>query len=460
MLDLLGRIHILILHLPIGILLLGVLFEWLNFLKLSSIPTHVRSLIFGIGSLSAMFASATGYLLSVSGDYNYNLIESHQWAGIITTIIAIVTWWSIYTEKAKLSAFLSLAVAGGLSLAGHLGGTITHGADFLTIQSEDSSKSEIPVFNIDDIENAKVYEDVIAPIFDAKCISCHGPSKMKGKLRLDSYELMLKGGKSKMDLLSSENEKSELIHRLDLPVSSDEHMPPKDKSQLTNDERSIIGAWLKQQFSNTITISELGDSSEHIALVQRMISETQINESHHNSATISAYVPDVEIPAFSEDQLEAIRNTGIVVLPAGENSPFLEVNLVNIKSITSDHWRDLESIAPNILRLKISDLNVSDEDMARIQKMIHLSKLYLDNTNITDQGLSQLQDHKFLNYLNLNNTSISNSGIEKLQSIESLETIYAYHTPVTITQMGADIEVVTGGYKLEFYPEDTIRIPQ
>ena len=40
------------------------------------------------------------------------------------------------------------------------------------------------------------FAKVIQPMFDAHCVSCHGPKKEKGKLRLDSLELTLKGGKN------------------------------------------------------------------------------------------------------------------------------------------------------------------------------------------------------------------------------------------------------------------------
>ena len=33
------------------------------------------------------------------------------------------------------------------------------------------------------------------PIFDQKCISCHGEEKQKGKLRMDTYEALIAGGK-------------------------------------------------------------------------------------------------------------------------------------------------------------------------------------------------------------------------------------------------------------------------
>ncbi|MEI6247837.1 MAG: c-type cytochrome domain-containing protein, partial [Verrucomicrobiota bacterium] len=40
------------------------------------------------------------------------------------------------------------------------------------------------------------YAKVIQPLFEAHCVSCHGPKKEKGKLRLDSLEATLKGGKN------------------------------------------------------------------------------------------------------------------------------------------------------------------------------------------------------------------------------------------------------------------------
>ena len=40
------------------------------------------------------------------------------------------------------------------------------------------------------------YAKVIQPLFDAHCVSCHGPKKEKGRLRLDTLEATLKGGKN------------------------------------------------------------------------------------------------------------------------------------------------------------------------------------------------------------------------------------------------------------------------
>ena len=40
------------------------------------------------------------------------------------------------------------------------------------------------------------FTDRVKPLLDSRCISCHGPDKVKGRLRLDSREATLKGGES------------------------------------------------------------------------------------------------------------------------------------------------------------------------------------------------------------------------------------------------------------------------
>ena len=77
-------------------------------------------------------------------------------------------------------------------------------------------------------EEAKVYADVIQPLLDAKCVSCHGATKQKGKLRLDTAENLFKGGKgAKADIVVKGNiEDSELTYRVGLPKDDDDVMPP------------------------------------------------------------------------------------------------------------------------------------------------------------------------------------------------------------------------------------------
>jgi hypothetical protein len=42
------------------------------------------------------------------------------------------------------------------------------------------------------------FTDFVAPLLRSRCVSCHGPDKVKGGLRLDSRESILKAGDSGM----------------------------------------------------------------------------------------------------------------------------------------------------------------------------------------------------------------------------------------------------------------------
>src|SRR5262245_37159138 len=65
----------------------------------------------------------------------------------------------------------------------------------------------------------------ILPILEKQCFKCHGAEKQKGKMRLDSRDAALKGGKAGPALVAGDASKSELIRRVNLPKSDDDFMP-------------------------------------------------------------------------------------------------------------------------------------------------------------------------------------------------------------------------------------------
>ena len=65
-----------------------------------------------------------------------------------------------------------------LIVTGHLGGSITHGEGFLTGTEDENVIVKKPV--IKDVQQAKVYNDVVQPILAQKCYSCHNKSRQKG----------------------------------------------------------------------------------------------------------------------------------------------------------------------------------------------------------------------------------------------------------------------------------------
>ncbi len=88
------------------------------------------------------------------------------------------------------------------------------------------------------------YTKVIQPIFDAQCVTCHGPKKEKGKLRLDSLEAAMKGGKNP-SLTIGNPDGSMLLARVFLERTAGDVMPPKAEKPLTEKQKEPIYAFIE-----------------------------------------------------------------------------------------------------------------------------------------------------------------------------------------------------------------------
>lgn len=83
----------------------------------------------------------------------------------------------------------------------------------------------------------------VAPIFQKKCVSCHGPEKAKGKYRLHTFAELLKPGESKSPpVLAGQPPQSELFRRL-TARDEDDRMPQKDEP-LPAPQLALIERWI------------------------------------------------------------------------------------------------------------------------------------------------------------------------------------------------------------------------
>jgi uncharacterized membrane protein len=85
--TLIGRLHPLVVHLPIGILLLLALFEFLGRNEKYAVlrPAIVQMAFWGM--ISAIFSCIAGYILSKSGGYDKDLLAWHKWFGIAIAVL-------------------------------------------------------------------------------------------------------------------------------------------------------------------------------------------------------------------------------------------------------------------------------------------------------------------------------------------------------------------------------------
>ena len=93
------------------------------------------------------------------------------------------------------------------------------------------------------------YTKDIKPLFEKTCVNCHGPKKRpKGKFRIDTRELALKGGSEGVSIIPGKSDKSPLTYYIAYQVV-DYEMPPegkKDYPKLNKDQIGLVRAWIDQ----------------------------------------------------------------------------------------------------------------------------------------------------------------------------------------------------------------------
>jgi hypothetical protein len=82
----------------------------------------------------------------------------------------------------------------------------------------------------------------VMPILKQTCVECHGPDKVKARLRMDSVEGLQKGGKSGALVKPGDPENSLMMRRV-LGLDGDDQMP-LDKDPLTEKQIDTLRRWI------------------------------------------------------------------------------------------------------------------------------------------------------------------------------------------------------------------------
>lgn len=270
LLGFVGRTHPLVVHAPIGVLLLVVTLELLAMRseafgeKLR--PVMPAALTFLV--VSSLGAFAIGLLLGRAGDYPQRLLTKHRVLTLTSVVCAAATLAAFAAQESARTqiwrriyrGLLGLTLA-AMSLGGHVGGSLARGEGYLfqlaphfvqaaagyTPKPMPTTDSAAP------LSEAKVLADVVLPILNKRCGECHAQEKSKGGLRLDSRAAMLKGGLSGPAIVPSASGKSLLLERVKLPKDADDHMPP-DGPGLSPEEVALVEYWIDRDASEQLTV--------------------------------------------------------------------------------------------------------------------------------------------------------------------------------------------------------------
>ncbi len=468
MMELLGHLHPFLVHFPIGILVIACVMIWIQAIRKVDYQSSITTLVL-LGAMAAILASISGYILSISGDYEASQVALHQWWGIGTSFGAVILYFFQAYQKI-ISLFLFLALA----ITGHLGGELTYGANYLferkktssttqtKLQSLDSAQQKITIDTSVQVVNSAKYfpfQDEVLPILKSHCFQCHSSKKQKGKLRLDTEAFIKKGGKEGKILWEGNPLKSHLYSYLILPEDDDLHMPPSGKKQLTSRQIAIIRRWIEIG-------APFGVYPMHATAYPMHASDISGHASDlfSHASDISGHASDIpktmELAAAEPADILEVKAHGLSVSPAASHPAGLSLNFVNVKNLDPPIWQAAKKIQHNVLVMKLTKRK--DIQVEELLNFTHLQQLNLEQSNVQDKDLERLVQLPHLEQLNLYGTAISDQGIKALTAMKALKVLYIWQSKlsqeglVALKTARPDLTIVEG--KISFSPPDTNRL--
>jgi uncharacterized membrane protein len=458
-----GRFHPLIVHLPIGFLLLAFLFEVISvFKKYRKLRFAVEPTLL-LGTVFAWLSCLTGYWLRQEGGYEDRIVDVHKYLGLSTAALATITIFirsraTIFfsnprvRKKVFIIAFIPLIIL--LSLTGHWGGSLTHGEDYLSFSLDELSIIGDPgkrVRAVSNLDSAVLYNDVIQPLFDARCVSCHSSKKQKGELRLDGKQFILKGGKTGALFEEGNPDSSLLYKRIVLPLEDKHHMPPHERPQLTSAEVNLVQSWIKDGCNFSKSIQEYLDAEN----VKKYLA-------HYLVPPLPSIVPAENATSPDEKAMAELRSHGVLILPASESSNYLVINFTNSRNVTDVMLSSLIRLADQTLSVNLNFTSTTDRQLSILSQLKNLRLLHLNNTSISNAGVDALRALPELKILSLVNTKVTDEILTKISEMKNLRKIYLFNTSVTrqgieaFIRQNKQVEIDTGNYQLPSLTTDTL----
>ena len=434
----LGRFHPVVLHLPIGILLLTAFLEYLHLFSFGRFSFPTRVPVF-LGAFTAVLAMALGILLMQGEAMQGELLLSHLRWGIATAvgsiIVLLVRLWPNFSESRitrtlyRLSILLTCVILGWAS---HRGASITHGENYLTdyqpwktTEPIDTATSVRIAAMQGPLEERNTYEHLIVPILEDKCYACHQSKSFKGNLLMDDYDSMLAGGSSGPSFIPFQAEESRLIQRIHLPIGDEEHMPPANKPQLSEAEIELLQWWIQSGAPIDQMFAGM-DLSEAFSTQVEVVTATLL-EQYRRIDSIEDPVIDLLSPEAIADarapQAHAVSELK-KRYPGRINYINQQSKLLSVRNYqdtwTDDDLQTLYSVAESIVELVIPGARLTADSHRSINAMTQLKKLDLRDTTLGNDFLAGVQLPQ-LERLNLFQAGLTDETLKPLSSMNGLK---------------------------------------
>ncbi|WP_009035217.1 c-type cytochrome domain-containing protein [Indibacter alkaliphilus] len=413
LLEVLGRMHPLLLHFPIVLLILAAFLYWFP----DSGPSPIfRKKLLLIALLFTGLTVVAGFLLSSEPGYSYENFKFHQWTAVSVFWLASVWYWIDQKENFYTLKLLPVTSSLLIVITGHLGASITHGEDFL-LEPLNSPAKQVQV----SLEEAEAFNHIIKPILEQKCISCHKASKQKGELRLDEAKYIMAGGKTGLSIDLKNPKESLLLKRIHLPLEDDEHMPPKGKVQLNDQEKQLLETWILASSPMDKKVVDFNTKEQFFTLAKNWVESRQ---------TIH-----YDFEAAKPKIIKSLNDEYRLIEPISPQSPALAVRFFGKNQFNSDRLQELEKIGEKIVYLNLSHLDLNDEDLKVIGGFKNLENLNLNFTGLDGTSLDHLANLPNLQKLSISGNPLKAETLNRLKKIHSLQVLYIWNTKISDSEI-------------------------
>ncbi|MEC8598773.1 MAG: c-type cytochrome domain-containing protein [Bacteroidota bacterium] len=428
----LGRFHPLLVHLPIGFLILAILIESYCSIFKIKINHRVINFTWFIAFFSSVLTTILGLLVAETGHYIDENLFMHKIFGLSLTAISFISWFlrlSIFSNlfSSSLKTLSNTIIIVLLTLTGHYGGNLTHGETYLVDYAPENIKELVVKKNkyVElEIDSVKVYDDLIQPIFNQKCVSCHNKEISRGNLNMDSYSNLLKGGSSGIPINKSDPRKSLLIRRITMPTSELKYMPP-DGEPVSFDEIKTLIWWINnfdKSNENLVSLKVEDDIKESLEMLYSL------------NFTEKQWFEKISTDKLDESLVQNIDKRVFQIKFISDDKKFLSVKYLQ-KNVSVSDIEKLEKISKYIAYFTAKSSNISNELIKGISNFENLVKLEIQDNNIDDESIKILQSLKNLEILNIHNTKITNKSIEILKEFKNLKRAYVWGTSISRSEI-------------------------
>jgi uncharacterized membrane protein len=445
-LDFLGSLHPLIVHLPIGIVLLTIAID--VFMRNKNNSVHrVITMGWFFSFFSGLLAALFGWFLGDNGYYFESQINIHRWSGVAFVGLCFIIWVLRYINFRFSKSFnrsINLTTILLLMITGHFGGEMTHGQNYL-FENLPYVQKKISVIPLSEAKHSEtdslfVYEDLVYPVLEEKCMACHNQKMAYGGLNMSALESMVKGGNSGAGIQKGNPYKSLIYKRVSFPHDHPKFMPPAGVP-LSYDQVATLEWWIDNGAEKQMPVTLVRNDAK----IQRLM-ELQYGLDLREKS----FLETLALASPTPEELKTIQGEEYIWRFLNPEQSFLDLKFTK-KEIKTNDLLKIQPIKKNVTWLNLTDCMLNDNHLSYLSDFPNLTRLKIQkNPLVTNKGIEALQNLENLTELNLYGTRISNAALNTLGQMESIKKLFLWNTRITAKAIAdfkvqhPEIEIIAG----------------